>query len=319
MISTIKTYFITTCCSLSDSLIHRDSLCLFQSLSYLRPSFQADVVRLIFHGFGSSLGKQLVRGGLCWNRCWNLDVWEKFINSRSKTAKLVTRLTRLAQKWFFVWHQLPESQSCRAPRVVKSVMSPPEDLWMLGKVDSSNIMKSLLQIQERNLAWHQSRMRIPTAPWLPDPRLDQQQKSCADMASLKCGEPSLWTRWAVDLNHRRWVVSCRWSISISYVLTGPPAPGNPGNRPVNATPVLRFGLCQSMDLPIHLANREPPPKSCMVATTRKIGLRAGRILDIALLRTSFMGWYEIQRGTGAVKFQHSKSAKMFGWCVSWSK
>ena len=45
---------------------------------YLRPSFQADVVRLIFHGFGSSLGKQLVRGGLCWNRCWNLDVWEKF-------------------------------------------------------------------------------------------------------------------------------------------------------------------------------------------------------------------------------------------------
>lgn len=31
MISTIKTYFITTCCSLSDSLIHRDSLCLFQS------------------------------------------------------------------------------------------------------------------------------------------------------------------------------------------------------------------------------------------------------------------------------------------------
>lgn len=131
-------------------------------------------------------------------------------NSSSHVPKRRNLSLGLHKSDFFVWPRLPESQSCRAPKVVKSVLSPPEDLWMLGKVDSSNIMKSLLQIQERNLAWH--RVRIPTAPWLPDPRLDQQQKSCADMASLKCGEPSLWTRWAVDLNHRRWVVGCRWSI-----------------------------------------------------------------------------------------------------------
>ena len=86
-----------------------------------------------FDSSSMDLGLRLANS-LCEVGCVEIDVeidveilmFER--NSSSHVSKRRNLSLGLHKSDFFVWPRLPESQSCRAPKVVKSVLSPPEDL-----------------------------------------------------------------------------------------------------------------------------------------------------------------------------------------------